>query len=564
MTRSELIRTVTEDYLEEIKQNPPPPDELQAQLLERTNLAIEAENAKKPKSERWRKLADLELTQISQIMLSLHPIIRVRSANSIPKYDLLAVYMKDGENMGIYDTEAESFNVIAKSYNRSLKIMDCKEITADLKEKAPRAERCRDEDLIAVNNGIFNYRTKQLLPFSKNYIFLSKSRVNYNPYAANVVIHNDADGTDWDVESWMKELSDDEGIVNLLWEIMGAVIRPHVHWNKSAWFYSESGNNGKGTLCSLMRNLCGSGTYASIPLSDFGKEFMLEPLIHASAIIVDENDVGGYIDRAANLKAIITNDVIQLNRKHQSPVSYQFFGFMVQCLNEMPRIRDRSDSFYRRQLFVPFTKCFTGHERRYIKADYLKRKEVLEYVLARVLHMNYYELSEPEACRNALAEYKEFNDPIRQFMTEMEQLFVWDLLPFGFLYDLYRAWFRQNFPSGTVTGRNSFIRDLVSMIGDFPEWHCPGRNVTIRPAGRMDAAEPMIAEYNLVVWMNPLQRGRCSSQNLDVLCRPLIKTGYNGLLRRVPKLTGTHHACTGSNVPDIMNTDPETGIIGGK
>ena len=38
--------------------------------------------------------------------------------------------------------------------------------------------------------------------------------------------------------------------------------------------------------------LCGPGTYASIPLSNFSKDFMLEPLTRATAIIVDENDVG--------------------------------------------------------------------------------------------------------------------------------------------------------------------------------------------------------------------------------------------------------------------------------
>lgn len=71
---------------------------------------------------------------------------------------------------------------------------------------------------------------------------------------------------------------------------------------------------------------------------------------------------------------------------------------MVQCLNEMPRIKDKSDSFYRRQLFIPFTKCFTGAERKYIKQDYLKRKDVLEYVLWKVLNMDYYELPIPKAC----------------------------------------------------------------------------------------------------------------------------------------------------------------------
>src|SRR5699024_5398232 len=146
------------------------------------------------------------------------------------------------------------------------------------------------------------------------------------------------------------------------------------------------------------------------------------------------------IDKAANLKAIITNDVIQMNRKFKTPIAFQFKGFMVQCLNEMPKIKDRSDSFYRRQLFVPFLKCFTGKERKYIKHDYLHRKDVLEYVLWRVLNMDYYTLSEPEACRLALEEYKEYNDPIRQFIDEILPECKWNLLPYAFLYDLYKSW----------------------------------------------------------------------------------------------------------------------------
>ena len=288
-----------------------------------------------------------------------------------------------------------------------------------MREEAPRVKRCSERNLIAVNNGIFDFDTKTLMPFTPDKVFTSKSRVDYNPNAKNVVIHNDEDGTDWDVESWMNTLSDDKGVVTILWQILGAIIRPNVSWNQACFMYSESGNNGKGTLCALMRQLVGEGRYASIPLKDFGKDFMLEPLIRTTSVIVDENDVGTYIDKAANLKAVITGDTIQVNRKFKAPISFKFKGFMVQCLNEMPRVKDKSDSFYRRQLFIPFTKCFTGAERKYIKDDYLKRKEVVEYVMYKVLNMNYYEFDVPEVCKTALEEYKEFNDPVRQFMAEI-------------------------------------------------------------------------------------------------------------------------------------------------
>src|SRR5699024_5912449 len=136
-------------------------------------------------------------------------------------------------------------------------------------------------------------------------------------------------------------------------------------------------------------------------------------------------------------KAVVTNDVITINRKYKAPIAHQHWGFMIQCLNDRPSIKDKSESFYRRQVFVPFTKSFTGRERKYIKDDYLGRRDVLEYVLKRVLTMNYYSLSQPPAVLEALEEFKNHNDPIRAFWAEMRTEFVWDLLPWSFLYQAY-------------------------------------------------------------------------------------------------------------------------------
>lgn len=221
-----------------------------------------------------------------------------------------------------------------------------------------------------------------------------------------------------------------------------------------------------------------------------------------------------------------------MNRKHRDPIAYQFFGFMVQCLNEMPRVKDRSDSFYRRQLFVPFTQCFSGKEKRYIKDDYLHRPEVLQYVLHKVLHMNHYSLSEPQVCREALAEYKEFNDPVRSFCAEFLDQFEWDFVPFTFLYALYKAWWQRNSPSGTPQGRNTFINDILVVIRDNPEWECQDKNRNVSTSTKMDAPEPLIWEYDLKEWMDPHYSGN------DILkhCHPLLKATYRGIERTIPKV----------------------------
>lgn len=504
-------------------------------VLDGCNDELELHNSVLPTDKKMRKLRQLLPIQIAEIMLASGKIIKVsldedQEVND-PDKALLCVYQTDGPMKGTYQDDEFLFYRMICEISYDFSPSKFQEVLKLLQTLAKTRQLCRHKDLIAVNNGIFDYKNKKLLPFDPKYVFLAKSFVNYNEQAQNFVIHNDEDNTDWDIESWMKDLNDDPDVVELLWKILGALIRPNVRWNKAAWFYSEKGNNGKGTFCKLARGLCGKGTCVSLALKDMGVDFMLEPLLHATAIITDENDVGTFIEKAANLKAIITNDAIMVNRKFKRPLTFHFYGFMIQCLNEMPKIRDKSESFYRRQIFILFDKCFTGKERTYIKDDYLGRSEVLEYVLYKVLNMDYYELNVPESCKKALEEYKEYVDPIRAFLTEMMPQFVWDMLPWGFLYDLYCAWYKRNNPgfNNGIVNKQRFIKDVKQLIKDSysDEWSVTGDNGS-RPGNRMCVPEPLIYEYNLERWMNLMYKNDKDSLRA---CVPVLVAQYRGLYR---------------------------------
>lgn len=533
-SREQILKERTDDYIKTqiASGSHPEPEVAEAELMTDIRTYIDMTNKIIPKGDtKIRTLDKLTPAMIADVETSLYPG-RLRKINmSGEKNDsqcVIGLYQTDGDDRGIYSTDENALRALFRRYCYTMTDKEFYGIISRLYETLPASYPTSDRDLIAVGNGIFDYKTKTLMDFSPDYVFTAKSKVDYNPTAKNVVIHNPDDNTDWDVESWMQELSDDSEVVDLLWKLLGAIVRQNVSWNKSAWLYSETGNNGKGTLCELMRQLCGDGSYASVPLSDMGKDFMLEPLVGVTAIIVDENDVGTYIDKAANLKTLITGDVLTINRKFQKPISIRFHGMMVQCLNEMPRLKDKTNSLYRRQLFIPMTKCFTGMERKYIKQDYLHRKEVLEYVLYKVLHMTYYELPTPDSCEKALDEYKEFNDPVLQFVREILPDLKWDLAPFGFLYDLYRAWYRKNFSGEQFISKQTFVKDLLSDLGDVPEWSCPDKKKSWRPQGKMDVAEPMIAEYDLKDWMNPQYT---ASKDVDKRCMPVLKATYKGIIR---------------------------------
>ena len=527
-SKDDVIKNITDDYLDTLdKDNLPAPEEMTGVLLAITKNAFDQENQFR-KTGKWKIPDGLFPSQIASILLYLYEIVRIAFAgvDETEEYDMLAIYQTSGENKGLYSTDQEEFTRHIREYNYTINRGGIQEVMSILRTYAPRVARCADPKLVALNNGIFDFDSKTLMPFSPEYIFTAKSRVDYNPYARNVVIHNDTDGTDWDVESWIKDLYDDSELEQLTWELLGAILRPNVPWNKSAWFISETGNNGKGTLCSLMRSLTGKGTFAVIPLTMFSKDFMLEPLIKANAVIVDENSVGIYIDKADNLKAVITGDMILVNRKYKTPVAFRFRGMIIECVNEVPRVRDRSESFMRRFLMVPFRKCFTGHERKYIKEDYLKRKEVLEYVLYKVMNMDNYELSYPSACVEMMREFRLNNDPVSQFIDEVLPQCQWDFIPYEFLYETYTAWRDENCQNSPKLNKHTFLNEVRRVIETSTDWY---DTVSSRKVGnKMNATEPLIAKYHLSNWYNPTYRGT----DVEKLCHPIAPTNARGFMRK--------------------------------
>ncbi len=514
--------------------NPPTPTEIEIDLIQQIKAQIQILNADLDSKNRMVAPKALNHSQIAELMMALYPIAKiiVSENEDDPDANVLAIYQKEGKFKGTYRYNKKDLRKIARQFKYGLNMREFEEIEEVLKDIAPQKRRTTDPDLIAVENGIFNYKTKELQPFDPELVYLSKSQVAYNEHAKNIIIHNDDDDTDWDVETWVEELSDDPEIIKSLWEIMSAIVRPHVRWDKAAWLFSTKGANGKGTLVTLMRNLVGQNSYASIPIDDFsGKnQFSLAPLLNATSVIVDENDVGTYIDKAANLKAVVTNDVITIEKKGKDRIAYQFYGFMVQCLNEFPQVKDKTNSFNRRQLFIPMNKSFEGVERKYIKTDYLFRQDVLEYVLFKVLNTNFYTLSTPEASKEILEEFKSNNDPLYDFTSIMLEDLAWDVVPTDFLYDLYEAWYLKNVSKkGQIGSKIKFKREVETIIQqkfkDKWEYHKGQYRMTVTD---ITNPEPYIAQYKLEDWY-----ADTTSTNVDKLSKPnLAGRRYSGVFKK--------------------------------
>lgn len=496
-------------------------------MLEEKMLVMRM-NKEKPDKPNDLKAQSMNANIISMFMINLQYVGKIisidsKASNSGP----LAFYQPDGDDKGLYVSDRDQIMSMIQSY-APCATSEANAAYTRVSNVAPKIRLCTDENLIPVNNGVYMYKEKKLIDFNPGLVFMSKANIDYNPYAQNVHIHNEADNTDWDVESWIAEFFSDKRMVELIWQVIGAAVRYNVPWHRGVLFYSESGNNGKGTICQLIRNIIGSSRSASIQMSDISKQYSLEALPRIQAIITDENDVGDFIDRAGALKALITGDEIVISAKYEANMPYAWHGLMIQCINEMPKVRDRSESYYRRFIMVPFSHSFTGNERSYIKNDYITRQDVLEYVLWRVLNMaEYYELDEPAETKRALNEYKEYNDPIRAFVAEIIPQLRWEYVPNQFLYDLYLKWFEHNVPRGAALNARRFATELKMQL-EYNNLYAPTKDSVHMAKAMSSAPELLIKEYGLNQWM---KKGVVSADPA-VLCRPdenQLKPTYRGI-----------------------------------
>ena len=498
------------------------------ELLVATNRSISTMSSDKKKT-----LQRLSFAQVGECLIRIHNVVNLSlddTDDASERSTLLAVYMEYGKEEGLYhfDISDTAIKKMINQYSFSAKKNDQNEVLNYLRVHAPVKKRNSDCDLIAVKNGIFDFRRKVLIPFSSDYVFTTKLKVNYNPNAVNVIIHNSDDGTDWDFDSWIMEVADDKEIAEVLMQVISASVRPKVPFNKAVFFYSRKGNNGKGTICQLIRNLWGAENCCSLSVADFDKDFMLTPILNASVVLGDENPVGYTLDNADKFKQCITHDPVEINIKFQQPKKYTFWGLIIECINEILRFKDKTGSMARRELIIPFSKSFTGAERKYIKTDYIARTEVLEYVLFKALNMNFYDFSEPQACKEALMDQREMNDPIRQFWVEVKDQFVWELLPREFLYDLFKSWVKKNIPNCHIKGKRNFMDELTDIVMEDNDWQYTGRKQVRVTKAMLDTPEPLIAAYDLVDWKNPNYTGADVSR----ICVPEFKEKYTGLTRR--------------------------------
>lgn len=316
---------------------------------------------------------------------------------------------------GIYKYNVTNIQKLIIAVERSTSIKQRRETMEYLRLEAQRKRPSDDSNLIIVGNGVFNKRTKKLEPYNPRYIFTSKISTNYNPQA------QEPDFKGWSLSNWFKDIAEnDRDKEKLLWQSLACSINPNLTPDVAIFLVDNGqGRTGKSTFERLLENLVGIDNHAPLKLKEFEEDFKLANAQGVKLIIGDDNNPNDYNKTSENFKRVATGETVLINPKGQPPFSTQFNCFIVQSMNGLPRFKDDSDALLRRIKIIKFNHQYNDKTaNKDIKEKYIKDKRLLEWILSKVIVMDFDFMTDTEESRQEIKELKIANDPVAYYVNE--------------------------------------------------------------------------------------------------------------------------------------------------
>lgn len=210
-----------------------------------------------------------------------------------------------------------------------------------------------EQDLIAVNNGILNIKTRFLLDFSENFKFFSKIPVNYDPYS----------NCDKIIEFFKDIIEFDDDII-LLQELFGYLLYKQYPIEK-AFMLLGKGRNGKGQLLELIKRFVGSDNCAAISLQKICDDTSFDiSELHKKLVNIGGDIPDTFIKETGILKSLTGNDFISVRRKFLSNLNFKNYSKMIFACNKLPKSSDNSIGFWSRWILINFPYRFVDPEER--------------------------------------------------------------------------------------------------------------------------------------------------------------------------------------------------------
>lgn len=212
--------------------------------------------------------------------------------------------------------------------------------------------------VLVVENGVLDLSPMydggepRLIPYTPELFATAKSDLTYDP-----------DATCPKFENFLEWFTcGDGGLVLLLLQYMAYTLLRRLNLQRFM-VLTGSGSNGKSVFLKVLQKLVGAANCSALGIERLGGRFNLAALSDKSInIAADANEITKVAE--GNLKMLVDGSELTFERKHQDPYNAVCYTTLIFAANVFPRIRDRTDGFWRRLLVVLCTARVAGGDVR--------------------------------------------------------------------------------------------------------------------------------------------------------------------------------------------------------
>lgn len=287
------------------------------------------------------------------------------------------------------------------------------------------------------NNGVLELATQELTPYTINngmvenpdYVkrygkraFFWKIVTDWNPAATDQLLIG-PDGYEWSVERHFEQvLGNNSAAVRAIWEWYGFALRG-ISGGRALLLVDASdnaaGGGAKSTTLDIITETIGRENVFFRDLDRAVERFGLAGLIGKRLIVGHENNSHTAIDDSSTLKKLTRGEEAAVEKKGQDIIPYQYRGAIGNAMQRGIKAKEKSSALYRKLMIVPFPARLTAKvERDYIQEDFIKRREVREYVLRKALSNSHGD----QFSRDIVDELKQFTREVREGTSPIYKL----------------------------------------------------------------------------------------------------------------------------------------------
>lgn len=359
---------------------------------------------------------------------------------------------------GVYREDDGLIEELIYKLNRELKKSQRKEILEYIK-LISRVRKTKElNNYINFKNGIFDIKSKTLLDHSPDLFLLNQVNAKYienAPYNA-------------DVDKFLDDVtSGNKARKKTILEIIGYSMTTSVELQKSFIFYGKSAENGKSTLVYIIEVLIGEENTCHVSIHELQGRFYASELTNKLLNVVAELP-RNHLKSVDVFKSITTGDAMSVEQKYKDRVKIKPYAKSIFTANELPRVNDTTEGFYRRLQIILFEAKFTDEQ----KKDFNKRKlitpEALDYLASisvkayiELLDSNTRNFANEEESQKVLDTYRKDNNSVLSFLNsdKVKDMFKNEQrIATTELFTQYKVWCQENLYK--AKGRNNFLAEV--------------------------------------------------------------------------------------------------------